>query len=127
METLNRPQNSATDRNLEKCQVYDKTKKTPKRGRVRSGMGTIAFWRAKLFRNSYRDRDGKTVEIPEFYVRLRWDGVTKRVKLHTSDRDKAAEEALGLSERLSREGWSAITSGQARLPASPTIDEFCEA
>ncbi|MBL9213093.1 MAG: tyrosine-type recombinase/integrase [Opitutaceae bacterium] len=101
--------------------------KTAKPIRVRSGMGTVAYWRAKLFRNSYRDREGRTVEIPEYYVRMRHDGQTKRVRLHTSDKDRAAEEALRLAERLESEGWHAVTSGQARLPASPTIDEYCDA
>lgn len=127
METPNSSQSSTADHNGGKRQVGDKTDKSVKRLRVRSGEGTLAYWRAKLFRNSYRDRDGNTVEIPEYYVRLRRDGLTKRVRLHNSDKDEAAEEALGLSERLSREGWSAVTAGQARLPASPTIDEFCAA
>ena len=107
-----------------KCQDGDKTLK---RVRVRSGMGTVAYWRGKLFRNSYRDRNGVTIEIPEYYVRMRHEGVTKRVRLHTSDKDQAAEEALRLAGRLERDGWHAVTSGQARLPASPTIEQFCEA
>jgi len=115
---------AATGDNPDMCQVDDKT---VKRARIRSGEGTVAYWRGRLFRNSYRDRDGKTIEIPEHYVRLRFGGVTKRVRLHASDKEKAAEEALRLSERLSEEGWSAITEGQARLPSSPTIEEFCEA
>ena len=127
MNIPHEPQKPATEHNIDKCQVNDKTGKTAKRLRIRSGEGTVAFWKNRLFRNSYRDRDGKTVEIPEYYVRMRYDGVTKRVRLHSSDKDKAADDALMLSERLSREGWSAVTSGQARLPSSPTIEEFCEA
>ena len=123
METLNGTQPDQTAHIPEMCQVDDKTEK---RVRVRSGEGTAAYWRARLFRNSYRDRDGNTVEIPEYYVRMRREGLTKRVRLHTSDKDSAADEALRVSERLSREGWSAITDGQARLPSSPTIDEFCD-
>lgn len=65
--------------------------------------------------------------MPEYYVRLRHDGLTKRVRLHTSDKDRAAEEALNLSEKLRAEGWSAVAAGQSRLPASPTVEEFCEA
>lgn len=113
-----------TGRNRETRQVGDKTRT---KLRVRSGEGTVAYWRAKLFRNSYRDRKGNTVELPEYYVRLRRDGVTRRVRLHSSDKDRAAEEALHLSERLRLEGWGAVTAGQARLPSSPTVEEFCEA
>jgi integrase len=124
MKTAINHQPNATEHIPQKRQVNDKTKKPT---RSRSGQGTIAYWRSKLFRNTYRDRDGKTIEIPEFYVRMRHDGITKRVRLHTSEKEKAAEEALRLSERLSEEGWSAVTSGQARLPVSPSITEFCEA
>ncbi len=124
METPNKVRQYATGHIPDKRQDNDKTSN---RVRVRSGMGTVAYWRAKLFRNSYRDREGKTVEIPEYYVRMRRDGVTKRVRLHTSEKERAAEEALKLAHRLESDGWHAVTSGQARLPASPTIDEFCEA
>ncbi len=124
MNEANNPQLDATEHILEKRQVNDKTSKP---ARTRSGQGTIAYWRGKLFRNSYRDREGKTIEIPEFYARMRHDGTTKRVRLHASDKEKAAEEALRLSEKLSVEGWGVVTSGQARLPASPSIKEFCDA
>ncbi len=124
MNEDNEPQPISTGRNPETCQVNDKP---PHRVRIRSGEGTLAYWRSRLFRNSYQDKTGSTVEIPEFYVRLRHAGVTKRVRMHTSDKEKAAEEALGLSGRLLREGWGAVDAGRARLPASPTIGEFCEA
>lgn len=124
MNADNIAQPSKTNDNTVERQVDDKT---AKRVRRRSGEGTLAYWRTKLFRNCYRDRDGNIVEIPEYYVRLRHAGVTKRVRLHTSDREKAAEEALGLSARLLREGWAAVEAGKARLPASPTLDQFCDA
>lgn len=113
-----------TGHNLEKRQDGDKTLK---RARARNAEGTIAYWRAKLFKNTYRDRQGQTIEQPEWYVRLRHDGETRRVRLHTSDKDKAAEEAVRLSARLAEEGWLAVRRGMARLPASPTIEDFCAA
>lgn len=124
MNDSSNPQPYTTQLNPQKRQVNDKSKRPT---RSRSGQGTIAYWKGKLFRNTYRDRDGRTVEIPEFYVRMRLDGLTKRVRLHTSDKERAAEEALRLSERLSEQGWGVVASGQARLPASPSIAEFCEA
>ncbi len=55
-----------TPHNPEVRQDGDKTRQ---RARVRSGEGTVAYWRAKLFRNSYRDRQGQTVEMPvTFFV-----------------------------------------------------------
>jgi integrase len=114
----------STDRNLDKRQDDDKT---VRRVRSRPAMGTLAYWRGKLFRNSYRDRQGNTVEMPEYYVRMRHDGKTRRVRLKSADKDIAAGEALQLAQRLETDGWHAVTSGQARLPGSPTIEEFCEA
>lgn len=49
------------------CQVDDKTKY---RVKVRSGMGTIAYWRARFFRNSCKDRHERTALISEWYIRL---------------------------------------------------------
>ena len=127
METLNATQSDTTGDNPDKCQVNDKTDKTPKARRVRSGEGTVAYWKARLFRNSYTDREGRKIQIPEYYIRMRRDGVTKRVKLHSSDKEEAALQALNLSEQLRSNGWSAITAVQSRLPASPTIEQFIEA
>jgi len=124
VKTLNLSQQNTAHHIPEKRQVDDKPKI---RGRIRSGEGTVAYWKSRLFRNSYRAKDGRTIELPEYYVRLRRDGLTKRVRLHTSEKDQAAEEALQLSEALRRSGWSAIVAGQARLPSSPSIDAFCEA
>ncbi|MSU37335.1 MAG: hypothetical protein EXS36_20005 [Pedosphaera sp.] len=127
MGTLNLPQKDATGDNLEERQVNDKTGKAPKARRVRSAEGTLAYWKGKLFRNSYIDRKGRKIEIPEFYVRMRYEGVTKRVKLHSADKEEAAEQALRLSGQLRLNGWSAVLANQARLPSSLTIEDFCEA
>jgi len=124
MNPVIHPEPGTTPSILQKGQVNDKT---AKRVRSRSGQGTLAYWRERLFRNSYTDRDGQRVEIPEFYVRMRHGGITKRVRLHSAEKDRAAEMALRLAERLSVEGWAAVTAGQARLPASPSIVEFGEA
>lgn len=121
MEKPNSSKQTATEDNREKCQVDDKASK---RVRVRSGEGSVAHWKAKLFRNTYRAHDGRTVQLPEWYCRMRHDGQTKRVRLASSDKDRAAELALQLANRLRVEGWSVVTKGLARLPASPTIEEF---
>ena len=115
-------QSIKTGLSLERCQDDDKTGIV----RVRSGMNTIAYWQGRLFRNSYRDRTGRTVTLPEWYCRFRFAGVTKRVRLQSADREKAAEDARELYGRLEKEGWAVVTNRQARLPASPTVKEFCE-
>ena len=107
----------------EKCQVHDKTKPP----QIRSAENTTAFWRSRLFKNSFRDRNGNKVTIPEWYCRMRHAGVTKRVRLHSADKEQAAEEARTLAQKLREEGWNVALQRQARLPSSPTIKEYCEA
>lgn len=121
MKTANKTEIGASEQILDGRQVDDK----PKR-RVRSGEGTLAYWKDRLFRNTYTGADGNKVEIPEWYVRLRFDGETRRVRLHTAEKEAAAAEALSLSGRLSKEGWRAVEMGQARLQATESIDSFCE-
>lgn len=124
MKASNGTQPAQTAHTPEKCQDNDKT---PQRARVRSGMSSIAYWRARLFRNTYRDRHGQTVEIPEWYARMRHDGKTRRVRLDSSDKDQAAERALRLFHELQDSGWDAVEKRQTRAPQSPTVDEFVQA
>ena len=124
MKVTSKAKSDKGEHNLVRRQANDKASEPV---RVRSAEGTAAYWRAKLFRNTYRSHNGATVEIPEYYVRMRRDGVTKRVRLRSADKDVAADAALALASRLAREGWSAVTAGSARLPCSPSIDQFCEA
>ena len=123
MKSSNQAQQNPTNDNIDNCQVRAKTSKPT---RARSGMATVAYWRGRLYNNTYKGRDGQTVIMPEYYVRLRHDGVTKQVRLDYSDKEKAAEQALQKFLRLEKEGWHVINSRLSRLPASPTIDEFCE-
>lgn len=127
MATDNNTQSLKTGDIREKRQVDDKPKGMRNASRKRSGENTIAFWRSRLFRNSYTAKDGSSREIPEWYVRLRFAGATKRVRLKTAEREQAAEQARALNLRLQAEGWPAVLEGQARLPTSPTIDEICTA
>jgi integrase len=122
MKLPHNPKQATTDHNPDSCQVRAKTKRP---ARARSGMATVAYWRDRLYNNSYKDREGRTVRMPEYYVRLRYDGTSKQVRLDHSDKEKAAEQALQKFLRLETEGWQVITSRLARLPASPTIEEFC--
>lgn len=118
--------NLAERQDDDKTESRGETSKPKKRVRVRAGEGTVAYWRDKLFRNTYRDRDGRTVEVPEYYVRMRYKGETRRVRLNSSDKDRAAEHALTLHQNLQAEGWSVVDEGKARLPSSMTPEKFCE-
>jgi integrase len=123
MNSANPTQQTPTGDIREKCQVDDKTEKR----RIRSAENTTAYWKARLFKNSFKDREGRTVIIPEWYCRLRHAGVTKRVRLQSADKDQAAEQARALAEKIWDGGWTAVTDRQARLPSSPSVDELCEA
>jgi len=90
----------------------------------RSGRGTVQYWKGRLFKNKVWRKNGIEV-IPEYYVRLRHDGVTKRVHLSTSDKDLAADEALGLSIKLAKDGWGVINDRLDRKAVGLTVDEFC--
>lgn len=124
MKTDVKAQRDATTRNVQERQADDKPQRAV---RIRSAEGTLAYWQNRLFRNTYTNKEGVKVEIPEYYVRLRHDGETRRVRLKTADKEKAAEEALRLALQLPLKGWRAVEEGQARLTDSPSIDEFCEA
>lgn len=120
MKTHDESKLNTTERNSDTCQANAKTPR-----RVRSGFATTAYWRRRLYRNTYRDRQGRQVEIPEYYVRMRYNGITKQVRLNYSEQDKAAEEALKLFLRVQEEGMAAVTARQGRLPSSPTVEEYC--
>jgi integrase len=124
METLNSSLQATIRDNPENCQD---AAKTGKRAGVRSGMGTANYWKGRLYRNTYHDRSGQTVEVPEWYVRMRYAGVTRQIRLDHSSRESAAEQALQLFTRLQEQGWKVINDRKAHLPSSPTIEEFCEA
>lgn len=120
---LSKTKQGTTGHNGESCQDDAKTLGA---SRVRSGMGTVNYWKSRLYRNTYRDRNGAKVEVPEYYVRMRFDGITRQVRLDHSNRDAAAEQALTLFHRLQGEGWAAIERRKLRLPASQSIDGFIE-
>lgn len=114
--------------NADICQDSNKTvAKTKDTLRVRSGMGTANYWKSRLYRNTYTDRSGAKIEIPEFYVRMRYDGITRQVRLDYSNRDTAADQALALYQRLQDEGWAAIDRRKLRVPASLSVDDFVKA
>jgi integrase len=117
-------QPNATDSDTEICQVRVK----PTARASRSGQNTSAYWKAKLFRNSYRDRrTGEQTLIPEWYCRFRFNGKTKAVRLASADKEQAAEQARILSQKLWAEGWDAVTRRQARSKSTPTVNAICEA
>lgn len=121
MKTPEKTQQATATGILSKRQVDDKPH------RVRSGENTTAYWASRLFKNTYRSKDGRTIELPEWYVRIRHGGETKRVRLHSGDRTQAADEARSLARQVMEEGWVAVTRNQKRIAATPTIEAVCDA
>jgi hypothetical protein len=112
---------TSTEHNREICQDNAKTV------RVRSGMGTANYWKSRLYRNTYKDRKGATVDVPEYYVRMRYAGITRQVRLDHSNRDTAADQALELFNRLQIQGWRVVDDRKAHLPASASVAGFLAA
>jgi integrase len=128
MEAPLKSQSVATTENLESCQDNAKTVSAgaSRKRQVRSGPATASYWKGRLYRNTYVDRQGRRQAVSGLYVRMRHDGITKQVRLPFSERESAAEEAARLFLLLRDEGWGAIISRQERHPASPTVEEFCD-
>ena len=109
---------TSTEHNRDNCQDNAKTV------RVRSGMGTANYWKSRLYRNTYKDRKGATVDVPEYYVRMRYAGITRQVRLDHSNRDTAADQALELFNRVQVQGWRVVDDRKAHLPASASVAGF---
>ncbi|HOC55058.1 MAG TPA: site-specific integrase [Verrucomicrobiota bacterium] len=101
-------------------------------GRSRSVPKThVAFWRARVERRTY-EYEGKTLEVPEYSVRMKFGGIRKRLALGTALKEEAALKARDIYLSLVAKGWSATlaeltpkTAVEAvRSEAGPTVGEF---
>jgi len=52
----------------------------------------VAFWRARVERRTYK-YEGKTLEVPEYSVRMKFGGIRKRLALGTALKEEAARKA----------------------------------
>src|SRR5215472_7832133 len=91
----------------------------------------VAFWRARVERRTY-EYGGKTLEVPEYSVRMKFGGIRRRLALGTSLKEEAAVKARDIYLSLVAKGWSATLAElapQPMAPASvseggPTVGEF---
>ena len=91
----------------------------------------VAFWRARVERRTY-EYAGKTLEVPEYSVRMKFGGVRRRLALGTAIKEDAALKARDIYLSLVAKGWSATLAELAREPgvevkwseAGPTVGEF---
>src|SRR6266704_5392243 len=65
----------------------------------------VAFWRARVERRNY-EYEGKTLEVPEYSVRMKFGGIRKRLALGTALKEEAALKARDIYLSLVAKGWS---------------------
>jgi hypothetical protein len=91
----------------------------------------VAFWRTRVERRTYQ-YVGKTLEVPEYSVRMKFGGIRKRLALGTALKEEAAVKARDIYLSLVAKGWSATLADLAaksgieadRSEISPTVGEF---
>jgi integrase len=75
------------------------------------------FWKGRLIRRTYQDRDGRTVEMPEWHVRIADLGRRAWFNLETANQFTAAIKARDIYLSLISAGWAATL---AKFKPSPT-------
>ena len=91
----------------------------------------VAFWRARVERRTY-EYEVKTLEVPEYSVRMKFGGIRKRLALGTALKEEAALKARDIYLSLVAKGWSATLAelapksavGAVRSEVGPTVGEF---
>src|SRR3974390_803198 len=91
----------------------------------------VAVWRAGVERRTY-EYEGKTLEVPEYSVRMKFGGIRKRLALGTALKEEAALKARDIYLSLVAKGWSATLAELApksaveagRGEGGPTVGEF---
>lgn len=77
------------------------------------------FWKDRLVRRSYADREGRLVEMPEWHVRIALQGRRDWFNLDTANQAAAAVKARDIYLSLVSAGWDA-TTGKFKPEAIPT-------
>jgi hypothetical protein len=67
---------------------------------------TVEYWRAKLFRPSYR-RGKKSNQVQEWYVQIQLGGRREKISLGSNNKEECARRAAQFYKRLLAKGWDA--------------------
>lgn len=80
-----------------------------KSGGSAAGVGKFSprYWKAKLFRKTWVDEEGKTRTVPEWRARMQLAGDRREVGLGTNDQEEASRIAARLFSALRSKGWDA--------------------
>jgi integrase len=76
------------------------------------------YWKSRLEHRTYT-RDGKTVEVAEWSVRIHLKGIRKSFDLETANKEEAAIKARGVYLSILTKGWSATINELAPQPEQP--------
>ena len=80
---------------------------TPAKADSRRSKTHQDFWKSRLVRRTYQDRDGHTVEMPEWHVRIAVLGRRGWFNLGTANQAAAAVKARDIYVSLVSVGWGA--------------------
>lgn len=73
----------------------------------RAGKSHVDYWSPRLTKRTYADREGKEMEVPEWYVRIKHLGRRQWFNLSTPNRAAAAVKAKDIYLSLLGAGWEA--------------------
>jgi len=80
--------------------------------------GDMVYWRRRLFKNSYTYK-GRLARVRSWSVKLQHRGERRTFSLTASRKDKAAQEAHQLYQKLVKEGGEAVGPEPSRPEAVP--------
>src|SRR5258705_12800734 len=88
------------------------------------------YWTSRLKRRSYESRDGKTIEIPTWQIRLTHLGRESWFNLDTANKAPAATKARDIYLHLITHGWTATLAkfkpGMEVSKDGATVGEFLD-
>jgi integrase len=93
------------------------------------GKTHVDYWKPRVYKRSYQ-HSGKSIEIPDYYVRIAHLGRREEFPLKTPNMDAAARKARDIYNALVRDGWqTAIDTYKPDMVVSKdgcTVGEFLE-
>ncbi|AHF94915.1 hypothetical protein OPIT5_29875 [Opitutaceae bacterium TAV5] len=89
------------------------------------------YWVSRIYRDTYSDGNGNRVELPEFCVRILFNGKRGYFPLREANKAKASTKARDIYASLVANGWD-VTQAKYHPEATkkiiyPTVGEFLDA
>lgn len=94
---------------------------------AKAGKTQVTYWKSRIRKRTFQ-RGGKTIQIPDWQVRLKHAGGDGWFNLHTQNADEATRQARDIFVFLVANGWDAANAKfkpkPKEFPDSPTVGEF---